>query len=89
MGVARQLSLVRKVKGLAGLGIHRREIAAHFAMEQQPAGGGQHAGIIGLLRAGQRLFPDDVAGLDVQRPHQARADIGGIGIVAEDAALLR
>ena len=55
-------------------------------MEQQAAIGGEDAGIVGLLRPRHGLFPDNVAGLDVQRAHQPKPGIVRVGIVAEGAA---
>ncbi len=61
---------------LARLRIDRREISTGLAMEYQSARGGEHAGIVGLLRAGQELLPDDIAGLDIQGAHITRTEIG-------------
>src|ERR1700749_3007416 len=55
-------------------------------MEYQSARGREYAGIVGLLRTGQRLLPNNIASLYVEGAHITRTWIARIGILIPDAA---
>src|ERR1700729_1458463 len=55
-------------------------------MEYQSARSCEHAGIVGLLRAGQELLPNNIAGLYVEGAHITGTEIAGVRILIPDAA---
>ena len=71
----------------SGLRIHRREIAARFAVENQIAGGCEDARIIALGRPDLLDLPRLRPGLDVERADEFLARIFGIIDEAESALL--
>jgi len=55
-------------------------------MEYQSARGREHAGIVGLLRTGQQLLPNNITCLYVEGAHITGTDIAGVRILIPDAA---
>src|SRR3984957_16812207 len=55
-------------------------------MKDQSARGGEHAGVVGLLRTDEELLPDRISCLYVEGAHITGTGVAGVGIPIPDAA---
>jgi len=75
-------------ESLAGFGIGCGEGATAFTVEDEAAGSGEDAGVVGFRSADLDLFPDDLAGLDVEGPENLLRGIGWVVVGDEPGARL-